>query len=268
MSCLLLWLALPLLLVPWLAGAHRIGASAGQLVMAGIGLAALHQGAGTLDPRDLHTIADQSSHDAWFVAITAGALIAGACFLPDIRNWRKGLAALPLLVGLLLAGLPHFIPLAVGLVIGAVPTLLGSLIGGAGPSFAPQPAKPESEVPIGSDVPSLALGGLTLVTAVVGPALLGMSGLAALSWREWQRCQIGRLPRRVPVLPVIAAALIAAWTWLALTISGSPLVSLRWIAEAAPVSPAAGQGLALLAIGWAGSACDSRSWPSSCISPA
>jgi hypothetical protein len=251
MSNLLLWLALPLLAIPALARRSRIGAAVGQLIMAGFGLAALHQGAGTLDPGDLSAIARQSPHDAWFVGITAGVLITGACLLPDVRNWRKALLALPLLIGLLVSALPHLFPLAVGLVVGTFPMLLGMLSAGkrspAGPPAMPGAAEP----PAVNDAVALALGGATVLAALLGPAVLAMFGLGALVWREWFRHRSAGLVPRVPVLQFVATLLLLGWTWLVLTIAGSPLPSLLAVAEDAPVSPAAAQGLALVAIGWA-----------------
>src|SRR4051812_37133462 len=88
MSNLMAWLALPLFLAPVLFRRDRFGASAGQSIVAGLCLAALHQGAGTLDPGELRTIVAQSAHDAWFVGITAGALLSGAWLLPRWRNLR------------------------------------------------------------------------------------------------------------------------------------------------------------------------------------
>jgi hypothetical protein len=251
MAHLLMWLALPLLLIPWLAGAHRTGASAGQLVMAGLGLAALHQGAGTLDPRDLRTIAGQSPHDAWFVAITAGVLIAGACLLPDIRNWRKGLPAVPLLVALLIASLPHIMPLAIGLVVGAIPTVLATLTAGAGSALAPSRLPDDAEMARGNGIVSLALAGVTIVMAAIAPAVLCMLGLGTLVWREWFRDERSGASRPLPVLQLTTTVLLIGWTWFTLTIAGSPLLSIRAVADEAPISPAAAQGLGLLAIGWA-----------------
>ncbi len=251
MSSLLLWLALPLLLTPWFAGEDRIGAATGRLVMAGLGLAALHQGAGTLDPGELRTIADQSLHDAWFVGITTGALIAGACLPPDIRNWRKGLPALPLLIALLVAGLPHLAPLAIGLCIGGIPTLLGRVTARTASSTSASPVTGDAEPAAGNGLASLALASVTVAAALVGPAVLCMLALGALVWHEWSRRPNVASRPRVPVLPVTATLLLIGWTWLALTIAGSPLLSLCAIANDAPISPAAAQGLALLAIGWA-----------------
>jgi hypothetical protein len=243
MSNLLLWLALPLLIVPWLARGGRIGAATGQLVMAGLGLAALHQGAGTLDPHDLRTIADQSPHDAWFVAITAGVMISGACLLPDLRNWRKVVVALPLLVALLVVAIPHLAALALGLIVGAIPTALGRAAAGAPASRGMSPTAPEAAP---GDAISIAVALATVVASLWGPAALAMLGLGALAWRGWSR---HRAPR-VPVLEVAGTVLLIGWTWFALTIAGSPFPSLRSVGMDAPISPAAAPGLALLAIGW------------------
>jgi hypothetical protein len=55
----------------------------------------------------------------------------------------------------------------------------------------------------------------------------------------------------VPILPLLATLLLAAWLWLALAIGDGPLISFVRFAADAPVSEAASVLLALLAIGWA-----------------
>jgi hypothetical protein len=242
MSNLLLWLALPMLITPWLARAGRIGGTTSQLVMAGLGLAALHQGAGTLDPRDLQTIAAQSLRDAWFVGITVGAMLTGGCLFPDIRNWRKIIPAIPLLIALLGVAIPHLAPLALGLIVGVVPMALGRVAPGVGTT----PARIVAPRVAPGERVSLAVALATIIAALWGPASLALLGLAVLAWREWLRHRT----QRVPALEVAATLLLTGWTWLAVTIAGSPLPSLRSIGMDAPISPAAAEGLALLAIGW------------------
>jgi hypothetical protein len=242
MSNLLVWLALPMLVTPWLARAGRVGGATSQLVMAGLGLAALHQGAGTFDPRDLQTIADQSPRDAWFVGITAGAMLSGGCLFPDLRNWRKVIPALPLLIALLDIAMLHVAPLAVGLIIGIAPMAAGRVLAeiGSTPAMVAAPfVTPANRL-------SLALAVMTIVVALWGPASLAMFGLAALAWCEWRR----HGTRRVPVLEVAATLLLIGWTWLAVTIAASPLPSFRSIGIDAPISPTAAEALALLAVGW------------------
>lgn len=248
-SYLLFWLALPLLLTPFLVRREGVGAAAGELMLAGLGLAAFWQGAGSLDPVDLRMIASQSPRDAWFVAITAGAVLSGACLALDGRSWRARLPALPLILGLLAAALEHPGTLAVGLVIGFLPSA-GAVAVARLPRAGLKRAGSDRDVgePIGAL--SLGIAGVTLIAALRGPAIVATIGLGALSWCEWFRNRSGVTLRRIPLLPVAASVLLAAWIWLLLTIAGSPLASLQAMITAAPISPAAEVGLALLALGW------------------
>lgn len=248
-SNLLLWLAIPLLASPWLGGDRRLGSAVGQLVIAALGLGAMWQGAGTLDPGDLRIIAAQSTKDAWFVGISAGLLLAGACVLPAVRNWRRIVPALPLCVGVLIAGFPHLFPMLVGFAFGGVPTLLGWSTAGGWRSQGVVDA-PASGTTLRPDGGSVIVGAVTVLTAVIGPAIVAMVGVAALTWREAVRHRRSG-GAGFPVLPAIAVVAIAAWLWISLTVAGSPFPSLRRLATDAPVSLAAGQVMALLAIAWA-----------------
>lgn len=246
MSAVLLWLAAPLLLLPMVARRDRLGAAAGQLIVAGLGLAALLQGAGSLDPRDLREIANQSSGGAWFVGITMGALITGACLLPDIRHWRSRLVAAPLLIGLVLSVTVHAaLALVLGGLIGCLPATLGRSSGGGTPAGPPAHGASAYRRPA-----SLLLGGVAIVMAAAGPALFAAVAWCALGWHEWQGLRTARGARTMPILPAAGTLLVGVWTWLALTIAASSLVGLRAFATDAPVSPAAGEWLALLAVGW------------------
>lgn len=131
MSDVILGLALPLLFTPVLARRERLGGAVGQLIIAGLGLAAFHQGGGTLDPGELQTIAAQSPYDARFIGITAGVLVSGACLLPDIRYWRRSLLGLPLAVTMGWISMSALGPLVAGVAIGCVPAALGRAFGGA-----------------------------------------------------------------------------------------------------------------------------------------
>lgn len=270
MSNLLLWLAIPLFLLPIVARRDRLGGAAGQLIIAGLGLGALHQGAGTLDPRDLRDTAGQSLHVAWFVGITVGALITGACLFPDVSNWRKNLTAGPLLIGLLLTiSTDAVVAVLVGALIGLVPTTVGQLVPRKrASSVAPQPdaerpaarrrfasaarltARLRSANARSGRSASLLLGAVTVTSALFGPIAITVTGLCALNWCEWSLVPKTHAIARIPILPITATILLAAWLWLALTIAGSPWITLGGFATAAPVSVAAGQLLATLAIGW------------------
>ncbi|HEY3934281.1 MAG TPA: hypothetical protein VGL65_06635 [Gemmatimonadales bacterium] len=263
MSHLLLWLAVPLLLVPWAACVDRRGAAAGQLVIAGLGLAALGQGVGTFDLSDLHALAEQSSGDAWFIGLTAGFIIVGGCVLPDPRRWARVMLAAPLVLALLVVAVPSaIVPLLVGALVGALPWIIGrrllprirvrNLRGesqrASGPILGPLE---HPLLRLDRRLPSLILAALTMVAALAGPLLVAMLGLAGLTWREWWLNADTASARPIAILPVIATGALGAWTWLALTISGSPWMTLRGFGINAPVSDAASEWLALIAIIWA-----------------
>lgn len=271
MSNLLLWLAIPLLLLPVVARRDRLGAAAGQLIISGLGLGALQQGAATLDPRDLRDIASQSPHAAWFIGITVGVTITGACLFPDFRNGRKGLVAGPLLFGLLLSiSANAVVAVLIGALIGLVPTTLGQLgawarsSSGAVPSEdADRPgarrrfagaglfaARRRSADARSGRSASLLFGALTVASALFGPVAVTAAAFCGLVWCEWSRLPKTRAINRLPILPTAATILLAAWLWLALTIAGSPWISLGRFATDAPVSVAAGALLAMLGTGW------------------
>ena len=128
MSHLSLWLAIPLLFAPAVARRDRLGAAAAQLIIAGLGLAALYQGAGSLEPQELRMIASESSYDAWFVGITAGALITGACISIEFSRWRVSLLGAPLALALLWISIAAPRPLMVGASIGLIPAALAALL--------------------------------------------------------------------------------------------------------------------------------------------
>ena len=51
MSLLLLWLAIPLVLIPWCVDSRVLTRAVSGLLVVGFALGALNQGAATLDPR-------------------------------------------------------------------------------------------------------------------------------------------------------------------------------------------------------------------------
>lgn len=252
-SNLLLLLALPLLLRPWIGGPERSGLSVAQLVLAGFGLAALHQGTATLDPAELRVIAAQSSPDAWFVGISAGLLLTAACAGLASRGWRWGVAGVPLAVGAVLTGWPHIGPLATGIAFGAIPALFARVSRSAAVAHETAPFEPAAV-----DRWSLVTAILTLLVAAVGPATIAMLGLAVLLWRGWMHADgRGRAPR--PVLPAVATVLVAVWLWLLITIAATPFATFRQFAADAPLSLSAAQLLALIAFGWGVAA--AAPWP-------
>jgi hypothetical protein len=241
----LAWLVLPLVLAPWLGPLDRLGVSAARLVLAGLGLGALHVGVGTLELADLASYAAREGNGA-FVSLTIGLLIGGALVPWDApRSGLAWLASVPALLGggsvVALGGLVP--PVVLGMLLGAAPSLLGQVLRRGRRQRAtvdwhmPRPA---------------ALGGMERAVALVvlslavlrGPVLLVTLGLGALlglvGWRGRQPAGIGRWP----VAAMVGMVGLLAFTWLAVTIAGNPLVPIRHYILAAPVSPA---GEALLA---------------------
>ncbi|MGH7523057.1 MAG: hypothetical protein ACREK8_02010 [Gemmatimonadales bacterium] len=245
---LLLWLALPLLLLPFLVERERIGAASSQLIITGVGLGALVQGAGTLDPRDLRDVAARSPHAAWFIGITLGLLLGGACLSVGVRSWRAAIAAAPLAVGVALSLASGAVGTAVaGILIGLVPASVGRVLPGASGPAADEtrPAVRASELAV-----QAILGGLAIAVALAGPAWLAAALLAAVPWSGWWSTRAAHGLRSVPVLAALACLILAAWLWFALTIAGTPFASFARLATDAPVSSAASVWLAILALAW------------------
>ncbi|HEY4101083.1 MAG TPA: hypothetical protein VGM20_09425 [Gemmatimonadales bacterium] len=262
MSELLFWLSLPLLLVPWAACDDRRGAAAGQLIIAGLGLAALHQGVGTLDPRDLHDLVARSGSDAWFIGLTAGFMISGGCLFPDPRRWVRVVLGVPLIAALLFAVLPQgTVALLTGALIGVLPWLAGRFLlsrgwvrGRRGESDVVADAVPapltHPLLRLDRRVPSLLLATLVMIAARFGPIVVALVALVALVWREWWLNADTAAPRPLPFLPLLASLALGVWGWLAMTIAGSPGTSLWAFGSTAPVSDAASEWLAVIAIAW------------------
>ncbi|HEY4321743.1 MAG TPA: hypothetical protein VGM77_11280 [Gemmatimonadales bacterium] len=241
MNTLLFWLAVPLLLTAWAARPDRIPGAAGQLVVAALGLAALWQGAGTLDPQDLHQLAHQSLNDSWFVALTCGTIISGGVLFPDIANWKRLALGVPLVGAALFVALGCWLPLLTGLGIGALPTLVARALRDADIAAAPADG-------IGRQAALWAAAGVAAL--LIAPAAVAFLVVLISPWLAWRH-------RRAPGVagslawPLLGTSALVAWSWLALTIAGSVSVSLYRFAADAPVSTAAGEWLALLLFGWA-----------------
>jgi hypothetical protein len=251
MSPSLSWFAAPLLFVPIVARRQRRGGAAGQLIIAGLGLGALHQGAGTLDLADLSAIIRQGAGDAWFVGLTAGMIATGGGLLPDVRNWWKLAAGVPLALAAFVIGVAAPVPLLVGAAIGCGPSLAGWATGRRQAAASPPMRHGVRHV-------TAVLAVLTIISAVAGPELLTMLLLCGLTWVDTQTAvHFTDDSPTVPGHPVwrrlrclAATGFLVAWTWLALTIAGSLAIGLNEFGTDAPVSLAASQWLALLAIGW------------------
>ncbi|MES1259400.1 MAG: hypothetical protein ABUL71_02310 [Gemmatimonadota bacterium] len=194
MAYLILWLALPLILTPLVISRERIDGSAGQLLLAGFGLAALQQGAGTLDLLDLRLIGAQSPHDASFIGITAGVILSGGCLLPDAANWRKAILGLPLAAAIAWIAYPLFLPVAIGAAIGSLPSVLARVL--------PARAVPSGEIDARGNRRYDRWGAATLLLPVIPVVTyLGTAGGAAAGVAHWQ-----------PLLStgLVALALVAA----------------------------------------------------------
>jgi hypothetical protein len=238
MRLLLLVLALPLLMAPWIAP-RRPGGAAAQLLFIAVMLAALWQGAGTLDPRDLHDVAQRSSSDAWFVGVSLGALIAGGVLIAAWRDPVQLIAGAPLIAGAWLAATRSMgWPLVVGAAVAAVPLVLAAFPGRRWTAASESASRSDDQVEA-----------LLAVVAVVGMLVLPLVGgvllLLTLAW-------LGpvRSGRPWPIIATaLATALLVTWCWSAVTVAGSPWMSLPRFALEAPVSPAASRFLAALSIG-------------------
>jgi hypothetical protein len=235
----LAWLVLPLVLAPWLAPLDRLGAAAARLVLAGLGLGALHVGVGTLELADLASYAAREGNGA-FVSLTLGLLIGGALVPWDApRSGLAWLVSVPALLGgaavIALAGLTP--PALLGMLLGAAPTLLVLMLRRwrpcrtvvAGHMPMPAPLNTVERVVAPALLGLAVLGGPVLFVALGLGALVGLSG--------WRGRAVGGT-RRWPVASAVGVMGLVAFTWLAVTIAGSPLVPIRDYILAAPVSPA------------------------------
>jgi hypothetical protein len=249
----LLWLGLPLLVLPWLVPVRLLGRAAAQLVVAGLTLAALWQGERTLDPLALAAAARSGAGDAQFIGITIGALVSGGLAAPWLRHWRALMAGLPLAVGVALV-LPavSFEAFAAGALAGAVPWVVAGLTVAvfqrSGVSFAAPTTMGPVREPIRGALLVAGVAAGAAIAAWAAPLPVVAVLLLALAWTAWWPQQRSRRP--LPVLPVLATVLLGGWAWLALTISGTAWIRIPAFDRTAPVSPAAEVLLALLTIGW------------------
>jgi hypothetical protein len=241
----LAWLVLPLVFAPWLAPLDRLGAAAARLVLAGLALGALRVGVGTLELADLASYAVREGNGT-FVSLTLGLLMGGALVPWDAPQSRLAwLASLPAIVGggavLALAGLAP--PAGLGIVLGATPNLLTHLWR----RWRPRRPLIMWQMPLPATLGGVERVGalVVLVLAVLGgPVLFVTMGLGLLlGLGGWRRRSAGGA-HRWPLASLLAVGGLTAFTWLAVTIAGSPLIPMRDYILIAPVSPA---GEALLA---------------------
>ncbi|HEX3928200.1 MAG TPA: hypothetical protein VHW65_09375 [Gemmatimonadales bacterium] len=217
----------------------------GRLIIAGTGLAALWQGAGTLDPVDLRSLADTAPGDARFIAITVGALVSGACLLPVGRSWQRYIAAVPLLAGLLpiVVHLPAG-ALFLGAAIGAVPssvTLLSRRAGARRAELVPSTATGVVPADVGL------LAAIVVATLVLPWTVTAAALLVATWWLPGRSRPVGY---PALILPAVATALVLAWVWLGVTLSAEPWAVLHRFAADAPLSPSGAELVALITLGW------------------
>lgn len=239
---LLLWLAFPLVAIAAIAPPARRGFAAARLVALGFGVAALHQGVGTINLADLRQYAAAGSGPALFVSLTVG-LIAGGILPRPIRDGASWMAGLPLLAGLcyVVLGAPHVGGLLLGTVLGTVPAALAVALSGP----LPQRANTDRPLPMVTWVlPVAAVVAILTNSPMILVALL----VIASEWAAWLRLPRER-SRPWPVLPLGVSTLLIGATWLAVTVAGDPLIGMLRFAEIAPVSGAAERLVGLLLSG-------------------
>jgi len=240
----LVWLAALLAVGPFLSATSRRGAAESRLILAGLGVAAFAQGAGTLGLGDLRLLAWQSPSDAWFVGITAGAIIAGGCLLPPFRSRLAWLPALPLAIAMGYVAIPRAVVGAlVGAGFGALPWLIAMALPRARGSASSDHPRPLSKS-------ACIAAALAVVLAAAGPMAFASLALLAAAWLGWRSADRRGLAG-IPALPVIATLALIAWNWLALTVAGSPWATAAVLAREAPISAAGQHLLAAMAIVWA-----------------
>ncbi len=217
----LLYLSLPLLLAPFLARTERVGSAAAQLILAGLALAAFRQGAGTLNPAELRTIAQQTPADAWFVGITAGAMLTGAALTTGFRDWSRFVLGAPLAVVLLWLSGSALVPLFVGGAIGCIPAILGGLSSRAFP-----PAR-SSSLAFALSLPVVALVGRWIALTIIPDATLHWqpllsTALVAIGLAAAWRGQWNAVAATLMLLPATRTGTLALA--VALLLACAPLV--------------------------------------------
>ncbi len=241
----LTWLVLPLVLAPWLAPLDRLGAAASRLVLAGLALGALRVGVGTLELADLVSYAAREGNGA-FVSLSLGLLIGGALVPWEALTSRLAwLASAPALLGggavLGLSGLVT--PMALGVALGATPTLVARLVRHWRRS-RPITVWPTPRPSALSGVERWAALAILILAVLGGPVLFVTMGLAALLGLSGWRMRAAGGAHRWPVAALMGVIGLTAFAWLAVTIAGSPLVPMRDYILTAPVSPAGERMLA------------------------
>ncbi len=211
-----LWLlALPTLAALLLEPPDRLGAAATRVIMVAFALGALELGAGGADPGAVARYAATGPDQALFVSLTLGMMVGAVAPLP-LRRWRVWIGGMPLLLAVMLPTLSalRLLPLLLGLVLGAVPLLLG----GALPRLAEAPTR------LGTRAISWPLLAMAAGLALVPPlsvALLAPLATVVIGARAVAR---GDVPRHALLLPAIAALAAIALAVVAIRSSGDLLV--------------------------------------------
>jgi len=233
-----LWLLLPILAAVAVVEPALRGRAAARLAVATFAVATLDAAVGTLSPAVLHEWAATEASNALFVSISAGLAIGAVVPWPR-REWREWLPGLPLAVSLVaaLVSVIQWAPLALGVVLGALPLLLAN----AFPRSAAASRRVES---FGSPRTAWSIAVVAALLALLEPLLLTL--VAPLLPVVWRRGDDWRPVLRTLTWPIIATVCAVFLGVLATTIAGSLLVRLGDFSLQAPTSLAAERLLAML----------------------
>jgi hypothetical protein len=241
---LLVWLLVLPLAAVGLVPATQRGPVAARFVVLTFAVGAMHIGAGGTSLAAITSHGRQSPAGALFVSLTAGLLLGGTTPWPP-RGWRSWVAGAPLVLAAAWAITPAFRagPYLLGVVLGAIPVLLGTALPSGPRSIPASPSHGGRDRWLGWSMAGAALvmvslGSLVLVPlAALLPLLLGSAAARQLPG--------GRRQLVLPGLATVAALLLV---WLALTIAGDAMAGIAEFFVTAPVSPAAERWLGLLAV--------------------
>lgn len=239
---LLVWLVLPLLAAVVLVTDRERGRATARLIVPVFALATLDAASGTLDLSSLADWALATPSNGLFLSISLGLAIGGIGPWPPAA-WRRWVAGLPLVLVLLANGVEaiHWPALLLGAVLGALPLL-------ASGALPPRPLQPETRAGEAISQRGWAVVCTTVVLALLEPLLLTLVvPLVPLVWSRAPAHTLGLAPRQ-RVLPVLAVVLAVCIGWFAITIGGTPWLTLGGFAETAPLSPAAERLLGLAAV--------------------
>ncbi len=236
------WLLLPPLAAIAAVPREARGVAAARVVVAAFAIASLFVAVGEASIPAIEAFAASAGGNPLFLSITAGLLLGAACPWPRATR-QSAVALVPLVACVLWAirGALHLPGLALGLVFGALPFLIGWVAPRRAPLAVRGAVHRPTWVALGV---TLLAAGLTVLEpmaiALLAPAI-------PLAWRVAAGGREHRSARRL-VLPLVATIAAAVLGWFALTIAGDPLARLVTFFGAEPVSPAAERWLGLLAL--------------------